>query len=274
MKIALVQIGARKDKEDSLLVAEQYIGKAAAAGADIVVLPEMFNCPYNTSNFPVYAEIEEGPCWQRMAKSAALNKVYLIAGSMPERDSACHIYNTSYVFDRKGRQIAKHRKMHLFDISVKGGQHFMESETLTAGNDVTVFDTEFCRIGIEICYDIRFPELARLVALEGAEIIIVPAAFNMTTGPAHWDLSFRARALDNQVFMVGCSQARQENSEYISYGNSIICSPWGDIVAHMDEKEGLLIQEMDLERVAQVRGQLPLLQQRRQDIYTLAKKSV
>ncbi len=268
MKLALIQIGARADKEESLRLAESYIQKAKTEGADLAMLPEMFNCPYKNENFPVYAEPEGGPSWERMSRAAKENGIYLIAGTMPESDPEGHIYNTAYVFDREGKQIAKHRKMHLFDIDVKGGQQFRESDTLTAGSSVTTFDTEFGRFGVMICYDIRFPELARLIALEGATMIFVPAAFNMTTGPAHWQLSFRMRALDNQVFMAGCSQARQQEG-YISYGHSIITSPWADVVAEMDEKEGVLLQEIDLERVAQVRQQLPLLKQRRTDVYTL-----
>ena len=268
MKLALIQIGARREKEESLRLAEEYIRKAKEEGADIAMLPEMFNCPYQNENFPVYAEPEGGLSWERMSQAAKKNGIYLVAGTMPECDPEGHIYNTAYVFDRDGRQIAKHRKMHLFDINVKGGQRFCESDTLTAGNSVTVFDTEFGRFGLMICYDIRFPELARLISLQGAKMIFVPAAFNMTTGPAHWQLSFRMRALDNQVFMTGCSQARQEGG-YISYGHSIVTSPWADVVTEMDEKEGMLLQEIDLERVEEIREQLPFLKQRRTDVYSL-----
>ncbi len=267
MRLALIQMAARERKEDSLAVAADFIKKAGEAGADMAVLPEMFNCPYDTANFPKYAEEERGYCWKAMSKAAADNGIWLVAGSMPEKDDAGKIYNTCYAFDRAGVQVAKHRKVHLFDIAVKGGQHFMESETLSPGNTVDVFQTEFCMVGLEICYDIRFPELSRLTTLKGAELIIVPAAFNMTTGPAHWKLTLRARALDNQVYFAGCSQARRTDAGYVSYGNSIITSPWGEVTARMDEKEGLLVQEIDLSLVSKVREQLPLLKQRRTDIY-------
>lgn len=268
MKTALIQMSARPQKADSISTARKMIREAAGQGADIAVLPEMFNCPYQTENFPVYAEPEGGTCWQSMSRTAEESGIYLVAGSMPERDSEGRVFNTSYVFDRKGAQIGKHRKMHLFDIDVRGGQRFKESDTLSAGNTADTFDTEFGRFGLEICYDIRFPELARLTADAGALVIFVPGAFNMTTGPAHWELSFRARALDNQVFMIGCSQAR-ETSGYISWGHSIITSPWGDVVAQMDEKEGILIREIDLAQIAEIREQLPFLKQRRTDIYSL-----
>ncbi len=269
MRLALIQMAARTRKEDSLETAVYFIKEAKKSGADVVVLPEMFNCPYSTANFPKYAEPEGGICWQRMSDAASENSVWLVAGSMPETDRKGHIFNTCYAFDRNGVQAAKHRKMHLFDISVEGGQHFKESETLSPGNTIDVFETEFCKIGLEICYDIRFTELSRLTALNGAELIIVPAAFNMTTGPAHWELTFRARALDNQVYFAGCSQARQTDAEYVSYGNSIITSPWGEVAARMDEKEGMIIHDIDLSHVKSIREQLPILKQRRTDIYRI-----
>ena len=284
MKLALIQIAAQTEKEASLQLAESYIRKAAAEGADLAVLPEMFCCPYSTENFPVYAESENGMCRTRMAAAARENRVFLVAGSMPELDSDGRVYNTSYVFDRAGKQIARHRKVHLFDINVEGGQYFRESDTLSAGDQITTFEietTEFensgkssascsspLRCGLMICYDIRFPEFAMKMAQKGASLIIVPAAFNMTTGPAHWELLFRARALDDQVFMAGCSQARNaEAGGYISYGHSIVVSPWGEVLAQMDEREGMIIQEIDLSVPDRIREQLPVLKQRRTDLY-------
>ena len=152
-----------------------------------------------------------------MSDYARKYHIYLIAGSMPEADDVGKVYNTSYIFDRDGKQIGKHRKAHLFDINVKNGQHFKESDTLTSGDHATVFDTEFGKMGVMICYDIRFPEFARTMALDGARMIFVPAAFNMTTGPAHWELTFRARALDNQIYMLGCAPARDIQAGYISW---------------------------------------------------------
>ncbi len=272
MKIALIQMKVYPKKEDSLAAAEKYVEQAAGQGADMAVLPEMFNCPYETRNFPTYAEPEGGPCFSALSRCARENKIWLVAGSMPEKDNAGHVFNTSFVFDREGRLRARHRKMHLFDIDVKGGQRFKESETLTPGGDVTVFDTEFGRIGLGICYDIRFPELSRLMADEGARVILFPAAFNMTTGPAHWELTFRARALDNQVYAVGVSPARDMDASYHAYGNSIAVSPWGEVVERLDEKEAMKIADLDLSRVDAVREQLPLLAQRRKDLYRLEKR--
>ena len=271
MKITQLQLTVSDDKLENVRALEPWMERAADLGTDLVTLPEMFCCPYETPNFPKYAEPAEGPVWTACADLARRYGVYLSAGSMPELGEDGKIYNTAYVFDRQGRQIARHRKMHLFDIAVDGGQHFKESDTLTAGKDVTVFDTEFGKLGLCICYDIRFPELARLMALEGARAILVPAAFNMTTGPAHWELTFRARALDNQVFYLGTSPARDLTASYHAWGHSIATDPWGNVLAQMDEQPGMQTVELDLERVEAIRRQLPLLAHRRTDVYTVER---
>ena len=164
--------------------------------------------------------------------------------------------------------------MHLFDIDVKGGQYFKESDTLTPGDQVTVFDTEFGKMGLCICYDFRFPELARLMVDEGAQVIIVPAAFNMTTGPLHWELMFRQRAVDNQVYTIGAAPARDLNAGYHSWGHSIAADPWGKVLMEMEEKPDVEIVELDLDEVKKVREQLPLLKHRRGDIYALTTFSL
>lgn len=269
MKIAQIQMPVSDKKAESVRYIKEAVKKAAESGADFAMLPEMFCCPYHVDNFPVYAEEEGGYMWQSCSDTAKENNIYLIAGTMPEKDIDGKVYNTAYVFDRDGKQIAKHRKMHLFDIDVKGGQYFKESDTLSAGNTVNVFDTEFGTFGICICYDFRFVELSRLMTLRGAQAIFVPAAFNMTTGPAHWELMFRSQAVNNQVYAIGTAPSRDENASYKSWGHSIVVDPWGKVITHMDEKEGMTITEIDLEYVKSVREQLPLLKQRRTDIYDL-----
>ncbi len=195
--------------------------------------------------------------------------IYLIGGSIPELKDD-NVYNTSYIFDRSGAVIGTHRKVHLFDIDVEGGIRFMESDTLTAGDEITVVETEFCKVGVAICYDVRFPEQSRRMALMGAKLIVLPAAFNMTTGPLHWDLSMRMRALDNQVYFAACSPARDTEGVYVAYGNSCVADPWGQFAAHADEKEGILYCDIDLGKVESVRNQLPLLKHRRPGIDSLA----
>lgn len=265
-KIALCQIRGSFDKKESMAAAEKAVREAAAGGAQVISLPEMWNCPYSNDYFREYAETSDGETVKFMAGLAEELGVYLIGGSIPELEDD-KVYNTSFSFDKEGNIIGRHRKVHLFDIDVKDGIRFMESDTLTAGEDMTVIDTEFCKIGVAICYDVRFPEWHRKMALAGAKVIVLPAAFNMTTGPIHWDLTMRARALDNQVYFAANSPARDENGPYVAYGNSCIVDPWGKFIAHADEKECILYGEIDLDNVESVRQQLPLLVHRREELY-------
>lgn len=271
IKIAAIQMSTVADKMENVRTVKTYLEKIKDENPDFVILPEMFCCPYQTENFPIYAEKEGGPVWQQLSGYAKQYGIYLIGGSMPEKDAEGNVYNTSYIFDREGKQIGKHRKVHLFDIDVKGGQTFKESDTLTAGDSDTVFDTEFGKMGVMLCFDIRFPELSRMMVNDGARIVFVPAAFNMTTGPAHWELSFRTRALDNQIYMVGCAPARDVSAGYISWGHSIVTDPWGRVIDMLDEKKGILLAELDMDYEEQVREELLLLKSRRKDMYKLEK---
>lgn len=267
MKIAQIQSHVYSEKMENLEQLEVRLRELDGHKPDLVMLGEMFCSPYETSLFPSYAEDEGGPVWSRLSSLAQEHGIYLAAGSVPERDEAGKVYNTAYVFDRDGRQIAKHRKVHMFDIQVEGGQHFRESETLTRGDACTVFDTEFGKIGLCICFDFRFPELARRMVLEGARLILVPAAFNMTTGPAHWELMFRSRAVDNQCFVAGTSCARDMQANYVAWGHTLLVSPWGDVIEEMGEEEGVIVNTIDLSYADKVRRELPLLSARREEVY-------
>ncbi|NLT94929.1 MAG: carbon-nitrogen hydrolase family protein [Clostridia bacterium] len=267
--VALIQMMVIDDKEKNLATARSMIKKAAAQGANIVVLPEMFCCPYENKSFIQNKEPRGGRVWNMLSQAAAENKVYLVGGSMPEEDREGRLYNTSFVFGPDGREIAVCRKMHLFDIDVPGGQYFKESDVFSAGDKITVVSTEYGNFGVAICFDIRFPELSRLMALEGASMIIVPGAFNMTTGPAHWELLFRSRALDNQLFTFGCAPAQNTASSYVSYGNSIAVSPWGTVLGRLGFEEGILLQTVDLDEIEKYRSQLPLMKNRRKDLYRI-----
>lgn len=269
LKLAQLQLPVTADKKRNLDALAAAMDALDPETPDLVCAGEMFLCPYETANFPVYAEPDDGESVRFLSGLAAAHHVYLSAGSVPERGADGRVYNTAYVFGRDGQRLAKHRKMHLFDIDVRGGQAFRESETLSAGDRVTVFDTEFGKVGLCICFDIRFPELARLMADAGAKLVLVPAAFNTTTGPAHWELAFRSRAVDNQCFYAGTSPARDDAASYHAWGHSLVVSPWGDILAQLDEKPGCLVTEIDLADADDIRAQLPLLSARRRDVYEL-----
>lgn len=270
-KIGVCQMHVVKSKEKNIARARSMIKEAAGGGCKLVVLPEMFNCPYNSSLFPEYAESHpEGSTLKMLSAAAAEEKIYLVGGSIPERDGES-VYNTSFVFGPRGEMLAKHQKIHLFDVDLPDGLSFHESRTLGAGKKITVVETDLCTLGVAVCYDIRFPELIRLMALGGAEVVVLPAAFNMNTGPAHWELLMRTRAVDNQVFLVGASSARDAGASYVSYGNSVIVDPWGRIIAQADEKETVLFGEIDLQILNETRAALPLLKHRSLDLYELKR---
>lgn len=259
------------DKKANIGKAVEMIGKASDNGAEIVVLPEMFNCPYDTSKFQSYSE-EQGSSETLKAVSSAAKEygIYLIAGSIPESRNG-KIYNSSFIF-KEGHLVDVHRKLHLFDVDIPDGVFFKESEIISAGNKITVVDNDAVKMGVAICYDIRFPELFRLMALMGSELVVVPGAFNTTTGPAHWETTIRARAIDNQVYMVAASPARNYDLSYTAYGNSMIVDPWGKIIARAEEVEEIIYADIERSRLLDVRKQLPLLEHRRTDIYSLEKK--
>ena len=271
LTVAQVQMRVTRDKAENIAAACRLIRRAAEQGAEFVMLPEMFCCPYENGAFRPYGEEQDGPAQRALSALAAELGIWIVGGSIPELEEN-RVYNTSFVYDSAGRQVARHRKMHLFDISVEGGQTFRESDTLSPGGEITVFDTTWGKMGLCICFDLRFEELARLMALRGARVIFVPAAFNMTTGPAHWELLFRQRAVDNQLFTVGTSPARSESETYVAWGHSIVCDPWGSVLHQCGAEEEISITSLDLHRVESVRRQLPILRARREDIYFMGQK--
>lgn len=271
-RIAICQTNVVNKKSENIEKALKAIEESAKNKAELIVLPEMFNCPYSSSKFKAYAESEgRGQTLASISEAAKALGVYIVAGSIPEISNE-RIYNTSFIFDRTGKIIGKHRKMHLFDINIPDKIVFKESDILAKGNKATVVDTEMCRIGVAICYDMRFPELLRLMVLKGAELIVIPAAFNMVTGPAHWELLIRTRALDNQVYVAAASPARDCSASYVAYGNSMVADPWGRVVNRAGEKEEIIYADIDRNMVRKVRNELPLLEHRRLDIYELKEK--
>ncbi|HML05560.1 MAG TPA: carbon-nitrogen hydrolase family protein [Methanobacterium sp.] len=270
-KLAICQIKVFDDKKSNINRALEMITTSAKNGADIIILPEMFNCPYDNSKFAEYAEIqEESYTLQSISKSATDNNVYIIAGSIPELEND-KIYNSSFIFNNSGEIIGKYRKIHLFDIETPEIR-FFESDTLNSGNQIGIFDLGFMKIGIAICYDMRFPELLRIMALKGVQLIVIPGAFNMITGPAHWEILIRSRAVDNQLFVAAASPARNDELSYVAYGNSMIVDPWGEIIARAGQNEEIVYADINLDKLKNVRKELPLLKNRRPDIYDLFEK--
>jgi len=205
-----------------------------------------------------------------LSAAAAEHKVYLVGGSIPERDPVDNkVYNSCVAFGPDGSILTKHRKMHLFDINVPGRIVFKESDTLSAGQSLSTFTTPYGKVGLGICYDMRFPYLAMLLRDEGCKILIYPGAFNMTTGPAHWELLQRARALDTQSYVAAVSIARNPTSSYQAWGHSTVINPWGEVLATTDENPAIVYADMKLNRVEEIRQQIPVSFQKRNDLYEL-----
>ncbi|KAM5352242.1 hypothetical protein ACJ41O_004965 [Fusarium nematophilum] len=276
VKLSLIQLACGSDKQANLDSAASHVARAAASGAKIVVLPECFNSPYGTSFFPEYAETllpsppsrDAAPSYHALSAMAADSKVYLVGGSIPEFNPQTGKYhNTCLVFGPDGALLATHRKVHLFDIDIPGKMTFRESDVLSAGNKVTLVDLpEYGRIAVAICYDVRFPELATVAARHGAFALVYPGAFNTTTGPLHWRLLGQARAADNQLYVALCSPARAD-SGYPAYGHSLVADPMAQVTVEAEEKEATVEWELDPEKIAEARRNIPLNTQRRFDVY-------
>ncbi|CAG0894897.1 unnamed protein product [Cyprideis torosa] len=277
-RLALVQVAVTSNKAKNVEHTVEMIRKAVAGPqassqqlcpgkADMIVLPEVFNSPFGNKYFPEYAEPIPGESTNALSAVASEMGIYLIGGSIPERDPEGKLFNTCMVFNPKGEVVAKHRKVHLFDIDIPGKITFRESDTLAPGNSMTTFDTPWCKVGLGICYDIRFAQMAQKYTSQGCKLLVYPGAFNMTTGPAHWQLLNRARALDNQVYCVSVSPARDDAADYNAWGHSICVDPWGSVLCEAEEKEEILWADIDLEHLETVRSQIPLRLQKRPDLY-------
>ncbi|KAL4780598.1 carbon-nitrogen hydrolase [Aspergillus varians] len=283
LKIALVQLASGADKAVNLAHARTKVLEAAKAGASLIVLPECFNSPYGTQFFPKYAETllpspptkEQSPSYHALSAIAVEAKAYLVGGSIPELETTSKkYYNTSLVFSPSGALIGTHRKTHLFDIDIPGKITFKESEVLSPGNQLTIVDLpDYGKIGLAICYDIRFPEASMIAARKGAFALIYPAAFNLTTGPLHWQLLARARAVDNQAYVALCSPARDMSGPYHAYGHSLVADPSAKVLTEAEESESIVYADLDNETIQNSRKGIPISTQRRFDLYPDVKMS-
>jgi omega-amidase len=273
LKIALIQFLSSSSKQQNITRACELIRQAATNGARLIVLPEIWNSPYGVKYFSQYAEtIPDGETTQALSACARQSNIYLVGGSIPERDGE-KLYNTSTIFDPNGKLLGIFRKIHLFDIDIPGKMTFKESDALSPGQELFTFDIDQqYRIGLAICYDIRFPSLASLYSKRQCHVLLYPGAFNMTTGPAHWELLLRSRALDNQMYVAGISPAHDEQADYKAWGHTTLVDPWGTVVTKCEMNEEIIYGDIDIEHLNTIRKQLPYLSQQRDDIYTLNEK--
>lgn len=272
LRLALIQLNVGMKKAENVSRAIQKIKEAAGNGAQLVALPECFNSPYGTNYFSQYAEAIPGETTEALSVAAKEHGVYIVGGSIPERDGD-KLYNTCTVWNPKGDMIANHRKVHLFDISVPGGITFRESDSLSPGNHLTTFDLPQCKVGVGICYDLRFAEMAQIYSKMGCKVLLYPGAFNMTTGPVHWELLLRGRALDNELYVGAISPARDTDAKYVAWGHTTMVNPWGEVVATTEHEETIVYSDLDLDYVEKVRQMVPLRNQKRNDLYEVVQKA-
>jgi deaminated glutathione amidase len=262
--VAAVQMLAGEDKAVNLKEAEHWIRLAAAEGAKLVALPEVFIWRGDKKNELSAAETIPGPTSHRIAALARETGIYLLAGSILEEiPGSQRAYNTSLLFDPAGALVASYRKIHLFDVDLANGISARESDTRAPGNKPVVACTDLCTVGFSVCYDLRFPELYRELARRQARIVFVPAAFTAYTGQAHWEPLLRARAIENQFYVIAPGQFGKSSKSFQTHGHSMIVSPWGEILAELSDGAGFIIAEVDLDYLQKVRTELPALAHRK-----------
>jgi predicted amidohydrolase len=278
VRVAAVQMTSTDDVERNLGTVRRLVRRAADAGARFIGLPENFAflgaggdgdhraalAEPLPSGAPAGAEGRIGPILATMGELARATGTHLLLGGFPEKSpEPGHIYNTSVLLDATGAVIATYRKIHLFDVDLPGGARFRESDAVTAGSEPTLATLPFGPVGLSVCYDLRFPELYRQLAARGARILTVPAAFTAETGKDHWHVLLRARAIENQAFVIAPAQFGSHGGKRSSYGHAMIIDPWGVILAEVGNQEGVAVADLDLTYQDQVRRNLPCLRHRR-----------
>lgn len=263
--LAVGQWPVVKEKVRNLESAESFLRAAAEKGATLCVLPEMFQTPYELPLLRSSAEGSEGPTLKRLRSVTRELKLFVVAGTFCEKRQDDY-YNSAFVLDPDGEILGVHRKIHLFDVALES-VNVKESTVLTPGDRPLVVETPFCRLGVCVCYDARFPDVFRYFESQGVEAVAIPAAFSQTTGTAHWHLLMRSRAVDYQVYLAAACPAPNHQSSYVAYGHSLVVDPWGTVLAEAGEGADEILAVVSAEKLEKVRRELPLVQHRRPDLY-------
>jgi predicted amidohydrolase len=263
MRVAVCQLNARADRTENLRVARELLGRAADTGAELAVLPEYVDYLGPGAYMPK-PEPVDGEFATFFAEAARELGMWVHAGSFheigPDPDRT---YNTSLIFGRGGDLAAVYRKIHLYDVEIPGRVSYNESRTVAPGDDVVVVSIEAVTAGLSICYDLRFPELYRRLAVAGANVLVVPAAFMLHTGRDHWEPLLRARAIENQCYLLAAAQIGDHDPGRTCFGRSMVIDPWGTVVAQAPDTVGVTVADIDLDRLAEIRAELPSLANRR-----------
>lgn len=267
MRVAAVQLTSTADKSRNLQAAERFVNAAAADGARLIVLPEMFNVLGDAEVLQAGAETLDGPTPRWAMELARRHGVWLVAGSIMERVAGQDkLFNTLCLFDPRGERRAMYRKIHLFDCDVPGA-NLRESSTVMPGRDIVRAEADGVPLGMSICFDLRFPELFRVLALGGARLIVLASAFTERTGRDHWEILVRARAIENQVFVIAANQVGASTPKLRWFGRSMIVDPWGLVLAQAPDGEGYILGDLDFAAQDRMRMQLPSLANRRPETY-------
>jgi deaminated glutathione amidase len=267
VRAAAIQINSNQEKDRNLAIAGPLVREAAADGAQLIVLPEKFNVLGSPDDLHAGAEPLPGPTTEWAGELCRELGVWLVAGSIVERvEGDDKLRNTSALIGPDGGVHAVYRKIHLFDVEV-GGMVYRESDAEAPGDEVVVADADGVELGMAVCYDLRFPELFRIMAVRGARIVSLPAAFTVPTGRAHWEILVRARAIENQVFVIAAGQIGRHPPDHESYGHSMIVDPWGVVLAEAPDEVGFIAADLDLGAQRSVREKLPSLANRRPHAY-------
>ena len=264
--VAVAQMNTQDDPEQNLQQAETWIRQAAQRGAALIAFPETMN--YIGREYLQHAEPIPGPTADRLCALARETGIWILGGSITEAVPDAFPRNTSLLIAPDGSIAARYSKLHMFDVVITDGPSYRESSYSTAGTALTVADTPLGKLGLSICYDLRFPEQYRLLAMAGAEVLFVPAGFTMNTGRDHWETLLRARAIENGCFVIAPNQTGRKPKNQ-SYGRSMVVDPWGTVIAQASDGPGLIFADIDLDRIAAVRRQVPSLENRRSDVYRL-----
>ncbi len=272
LRVAAVQLNSGEEKAANLAAAEAGIVAAAEAGAKLIVLPELWTYLGRDEGARANAEVIPGAVTERLAALARRFAVTLHGGSMLEVEAGATAeakpFNTAVLFDTGGTLVARYRKIHLFDAAPRDGDTpYRESATTRAGDAIVVAEVDGLKLGLATCYDLRFPELFRALALGGAEIVTLPAAFTLQTGRDHWETLLRARAIENSCYVIAAGQVGEHPPRRVAFGRSMIVDPWGTVLAQAPDEPGVVTAEIDLARVADVRRRIPSLANRRPDVY-------
>jgi deaminated glutathione amidase len=268
LRVAAIQMNSREDKSKNIETALRLIDLAVGTGAKLVALPEVWAYLGPEVGNRDSAESVPGPLTDLLADRARRHGIFLHTGSFYEaRAGDPRIYNTNVVISPDGDIIAKYSKIHMFDVVLDGVATYQESATVSPGDEIVTVDIDGVSVGLAICYDLRFPELFRILALRGAQVIMLPAAFTMTTGKDHWEILIRARAIENGVYMVAPAQVGSHGEGHWCYGRSLIADPWGTVLAIAPDRETVISADLDMAYLQQIRRQVPSLANRMPDRY-------